>query len=88
MKKKMPWVLCAVLAVICAPTIFAYRDLNRAVEKNTITDLQQLNSSLQYTDTYGYSHYSSVTNDITLSSCRLVGGKDALTLSVIYSRFR
>ena len=45
-------------------------------------------TSTQYTDTYGYSHYSSVTNDITLSSCRLVGGKDALTLSVIYSRFR
>ena len=45
-------------------------------------------TSTQYTDTYGYSHYSSVSNDITLSSCRLVGGKDALTLSVIYSRFR
>jgi len=41
-----------------------------------------------YTDSYGLTHLTSVINDITLSSCRLVGGTDALTMSVIYSKFR
>lgn len=45
-------------------------------------------SSTTYTDTYGYSHISSVNNDINLTSCRLVGGANALTLNVIYSKFR
>ena len=63
MKKKMPWVLCAVLAVICALTIFAYRDLNRAVEKNTITDLQQMNSSLQIAASLATKEQGSVTEE-------------------------
>lgn len=47
MRKRLPWVIAAVLAVVCALTIFAYRDLNRAVEKNMLTDLRELNRCLQ-----------------------------------------
>ena len=45
-------------------------------------------STTSYSDSYGMTHITSVKNDITLSSCRLVGGKDALTMNVIYSKFR